>query len=191
MTITKTLTLTIAAGAISALFVLPAGALPLTPLAQQAGDASNITLVADGCGRGNVRIKGECYREVKSDDDDDQPRSRKRARHNDDEDDDQPRKSGKSRHRDNDRAGRDDDEDCPKGQRFSHSRNKCVEKTDPAAKAVIKLLFGSGNDRHRGNNEQQGNNRGNGNRQGNAQKHSGACKPEPGCSCINGQLACH
>lgn len=188
MTITNTLTLTIAAGAISALFVLPAAALPLTPLAQQAGDASTITLVADGCGRGNVRIKGECYREVKSDDDEDQPRSRKRARNNDDEDDDQPRKSGKSRHRDNDRAGRDDEEDCPKGQRFSHSRNKCVEKTDPAAKAVIKLLFGSGNDRHRGNNEQQGNN---GNRQGNAQKHSGACKPEPGCSCINGKLACH
>ena len=92
MTITKTMTLTIAAGAISALFVLPAGALPLAALAQQAGDASNITLVADGCGPGNIRFKGECYREVKGNDDDDQPRSRKRVRNNDDEDDDHPRR---------------------------------------------------------------------------------------------------
>ena len=155
MTITKTMTLTIAAGAISALLVLPAGALPLTPLAQQTGDASNITLVADGCGRGNVRIKGECYREVKGDDDDDQPRSRKRARSSDDEDDDHPRRQ--SRNRDS------DDEDCPDGFRFSHSRHKCVEKTDPAVKVLNKLLFGSGNNRNHGNNQHQGNNQGNGN----------------------------
>ncbi len=179
MTITKTLTLTVAAGAVCALFVLPTGALPLPPLAQQAGDASNITLVADGCGRGNVRIKGECYREVKQEDND-QPRSGKRARTNDD-DDDQPRRQSRS-------AERDDDHDCPEGFRYSNSRQKCVEKTDPAVKVLNKLLFGSGgNNRHQGNN-QQGNNQ-QGNNQGNT-RNKGACKPEPGCSCINGRLAC-
>jgi hypothetical protein len=174
----KTATLTVAIAAISALFALPASALPLAPLALQDGHANILTLVADGCGRGNVRIKGECYREVKEEDDD-QPRSRKRARSNDDEDDDQPRKRKHSRNADND-----DDRDCPDGFRYSNSRQKCVEKTAPAVKVLNKLLFGSGGgDRHKGNNQQ-------GNNQGNA-RHKGACKAEPGCPCVNGRKVCH
>ena len=80
-------------------------------------------------------------------------------------------------------ASNDDDEDCPDGFRFSHSRHKCVEKTDPAVKVLNKLLFGSGN-RHHGNNQHQGNNQGN-------THNKSACKPEPGCPCVNGRQVCH
>ncbi len=168
----KTIALTVASAAISALLVGDAAALPLAPLAQRDGQANILTLVADGCGPGNVRIKGECYREVKQEDDEDRPRRRAR---NSDDDDDQPRQQ--SRNRDN------DNEDCPKGFRFSNSRQKCVEKTDPAVKVLNKLLFGSGNNNRNQDGNRQGNN------QGNA-RNKGGCKPEPGCSCINGKLAC-
>lgn len=166
----KTATLTIAIGAISALVALPASALPLAPLAQQDGAASILTLVADGCGRGNIRIKGECYREVKQEDDD-QPRSRKRARSNDDEDDDQPRKHSRRN------ADNDDDHECRKGFHFSERRGRCVENPS-AGEVLLKAIIGSGNNQHKGNSQGKAGNK-------------GACKPESGCACKHGHLVCH
>ena len=183
----KTASLTIVIGAIAALFALPASALPLAPLAQPADAANILTLVADGCGPGNVRFEGECYRRAEEGD----VRSRKRSRsRSDDDDEDHPRRHSRNRDDDRDRAGRGDDE-CPKGFRFSNSRQKCVRKTDPTIKAINKLLFGNGNNRHQGNNnQQQGNSQGNGRHQGGGQ-NSGACKSEPGCPCVNGKQVCH
>ena len=57
----KTLTFTVAAGLMAALFTINANALPVTP-AQQMTAESNVTLVRDDCGRGRhfSRSRGHC-----------------------------------------------------------------------------------------------------------------------------------
>ncbi len=133
----KMTTLTLAIGAVLALFAVDANALPLAPTKQQVDVGSTVTLVRDNCGRDRhfSRSRGRCVSDERVFRDD----------------------CGRGRHfsRNLGHCVRDErviEEDCGRGRHFSRSRGHCVRNdrdSNAAAAAAVGAIFNAiGNGDH-------------------------------------------
>ncbi len=157
----KTMTLTMAVGAMLALFAVDAKALPLAPTTPKVAE-STVTLVRDDCGRGRhfSRSRGHCVSDDRVRRDDCGPGGHFSPSRGHCVPNGQARRDdcGPGGHFSQSRGhcvpnGRAFRDDCGPGRRFSQSRGHCVrvERDGDAAAAAVGAFInaiGNSNNRH-------------------------------------------